>query len=109
MKGVEFILELLYVVLIGGGLLLGFQVNHLFFIMPFAGIAIKVTVNRVQQNKIMKKIKEEIERNWGIEREEKRNFESIRRLWDEIKKDETHKMEMICLLYMLNLESWMLI
>ncbi|HHV73844.1 MAG TPA: MutS family DNA mismatch repair protein [Thermoanaerobacterium sp.] len=93
MKGVEFILELLYVVLIGGGLLLGFQVNHLFFIMPFVGIAIMIIVNRVQQNKIRKKIKEEIEKNWGIEREEKRNFESIRRLWDEIKKDEIHKMD----------------
>lgn len=93
MRGVEFILELLYIILIGGGLLLGFQVNHLFFIMPFVGIAIMVTVSKVQQNKIRKKIKEELERNWGNEREERRNFESIRRLWDEIKKDETHKMD----------------
>ena len=92
MRGVEFILELLYVVLIGGGLLLGFQVNHLFFIMPFAGIALMIIVNRIQQKKSREEIKKEIEGNWGKDREEKRNFEFIRRLYDEKAKKETFRM-----------------
>ncbi|ABY93863.1 MutS domain V [Thermoanaerobacter thermohydrosulfuricus] len=78
----EMVLEILYVILIGGGLILGFEVNTLFFLLLFVAIILIFIINNYKKTAKIKEIKEKIEEQWGKEHVEKRNFEFIKKLYD---------------------------
>lgn len=87
MLGTEMILEILYIVLIGGGLLLGFQVNHLYFLLPIVGIAIVLIINKIKKDTEQEKAKREIKEKWGKDHKEKRNFDFIEKLYRALLKE----------------------
>ena len=57
----EMVLEILYVILIGGGLILGFEVNTLFFLLLFVAIILIFIINNYKKTAKIKEIKEKIE------------------------------------------------
>lgn len=82
MFGVDILFQLLYIILIGGGLVLGFRVNRLFFLLPVAGIALIFFVNKIQKERENKKITSQIKEIWGKDHDNNRDFKYIRKLFD---------------------------
>src|SRR3972149_9936211 len=74
-------LELLTIILVVSGILLGFKINYLFFIMSAAAVIFMVIYIRIRTIRTVKKHKEKIRDLWGKRHKHERSFSDIIKLF----------------------------
>lgn len=79
---VDFIFELLTLVLIIAGVALGIQKHYMYFMIILLGLGVMFSYQTIKRKNKEKKIKEIIKKQWGKTRKQKRDFSVIRKLFD---------------------------
>jgi len=84
-------LELLTIILVISGIILGFEVSYFFFIMAASAVIFIIIHTRIVKVRSVKKNKKKIKDRWGKKQRNERSFSDIVKLFLFLKKSKDNR------------------